>query len=105
VGSGNPECFGINTNSSEIRRCCSILDQGQLEDDCFAEWSQGAKPATFDETGGGEDPLSQRMYRTVSLVHNNLLYINITYHNAWQRNATFVLFKAQDVYWSKNIFN
>ena len=23
-----------------------------------------------DKTGGGEDPLSQRMYRTVSLVHN-----------------------------------
>ena len=23
-----------------------------------------------DKTGGGEDPLIQRMYRTVSLVHN-----------------------------------
>ena len=48
VGSGNPDCFGINTNSSEIHRCCSNLDQGQPEDGCFAEWPKGAKPAAFN---------------------------------------------------------
>jgi hypothetical protein len=49
VGSGNPECFGINTNTSEVHRCCSNSDQGQPEDGCFAEWPQGATaPATYD---------------------------------------------------------
>jgi hypothetical protein len=48
VGSGNPECFGINPNSSEIHRCCSNPDQGQPDDGCFAEWPKGAKPATFN---------------------------------------------------------
>jgi hypothetical protein len=48
VGSGNPECFGINPNATEIHRCCSNPDQGQPEDRCFAEWPKGAKPATFN---------------------------------------------------------
>jgi hypothetical protein len=49
VGGGNPDCFGINTNSSEIHRCCSNPGQErQPEDGCFAEWPQGAKPATFN---------------------------------------------------------
>jgi hypothetical protein len=48
VGGGNPDCFGINANYSEIYRCCSNPDQGQPEDGCFAEWPKGDKPATFD---------------------------------------------------------
>ncbi len=48
VGGGNPDCFGIKTNSSEIHRCCSNQGQGQPQDGCFAEWPKGAKPATFD---------------------------------------------------------
>jgi hypothetical protein len=50
VGSGNPECFGVNPNAAEVRRCCSNPDQEQPEDGCFAEWPQGATtpPATFD---------------------------------------------------------
>jgi hypothetical protein len=49
VGSGNPDCFGIKANSSEIHRCCSNPDQErQPEEGCFAEWPQGAAtPATF----------------------------------------------------------
>jgi hypothetical protein len=49
VGSGNPECFGINPNASEVHRCCSNPDQGRPEDGCFAEWPKGATtPATYD---------------------------------------------------------
>jgi hypothetical protein len=48
VGSGNPECFGINSNASEIHRCCSNPDRGQPEDDCFAESPKGDRTVTSD---------------------------------------------------------